>query len=93
MGEYSMQRALQAFLDKSRLKFDIQGLQIESVWEEVMGKTVSRYTAKLELVKGTLFITTTIAPLKQELSYQKDLIARRINERLGEFVVKDVVVR
>ncbi|HTJ14072.1 MAG TPA: DUF721 domain-containing protein [Dinghuibacter sp.] len=93
MGEYSMQNALKAFLDKSRLKFDIQALQIESVWEEVMGKTVSRYTERLELVRGTLFITTTIAPLKQELSYQKDLIAGRVNEKLGDFVVREVVIR
>ena len=93
MGEYSMQHALRAFLDKSRLKSDIQALQIESVWEELMGKTVSRYTEKLELVQGTLFITTSIAPLKQELSYQKDLIAGRVNEKLGEWVVRTVVIR
>lgn len=88
-----MQHALRAFLDKSRLKSDIQALQIESVWEELMGKTVSRYTEKLELVQGTLFITTSIAPLKQELSYQKDLIAGRVNEKLGEWVVRTVVIR
>jgi hypothetical protein len=93
MGEYSMQHALRAFLNNSRLKYDVQALQITSVWEELMGKTVSKYTEKLELVKGTLFITTSIAPLKQELLYQKDLIAGRVNEKLGDFVVKDVVIR
>jgi hypothetical protein len=93
MGEYSMQRAIQAFLDQSRLKNDIQVLQIESVWEEIMGKTVARYTEKIELVQGSLFVTTSVAPLKQELSFQKELIAGRINERLGQFIVKTVVIR
>jgi hypothetical protein len=93
MGEYSMQHALREFLSKSRLRSGIQVLQIESVWEEIMGKTVARYTEKIELVQGTLFITTTVAPLKQELSYQKELIAGRINEKLAEFVVKEVVIR
>jgi hypothetical protein len=93
MGEFSMQQAIRQFLDKSRLKSDIRVFQIHSVWEEIMGKTVSRYTEKIELVQGTLFITTAIAPLKQELSYQKDLIAGRINEKMGEFVVKTVVIR
>jgi hypothetical protein len=93
MGEYSMQRAIQAFLENSRFKSGIQMLQIEAVWEEIMGKTVARYTEKIELVQGSLFITTSIAPLKQELSFQKDLIAGRINEKLGEYVVRTVVIR
>lgn len=93
MGEYSMQKAIQTFLDKSRFKSDIQVLQIESVWEEIMGKTVARYTEKIELVQGSLFITTTVAPLKQELSFQKDQIAKRINERLNEYVVRTVIIR
>ena len=93
MGEYSMQKAIQTFLEKSRFKSDIQVLQIESVWEEIMGKTVARYTEKIELVQGSLFITTTVAPLKQELSFQKEVIAGRINEKLGEYVVRTVVIR
>jgi hypothetical protein len=93
MGEYNMQHALKAFLDKSRLKPQVQSLQIASVWEEVMGKTVSRYTEKLELVEGTLFVTTSVAPLKHELSFQRDLIAGRVNEKLGEYVVRTVVIR
>lgn len=88
-----MQKAIQTFLDKSRFKSDIQVLQIESVWEEIMGKTVARYTEKIELVQGSLFITTTVAPLKQELSFQKDQIAKRINERLNEYVVRTVIIR
>lgn len=93
MGEYSMQKAIQEFLDKSKLKSNIRALQISSVWEEIMGKTVAKYTEKIELVQGTLFITTSVAPLKQELSYQKKLISGRINEKLGEYLVKDVVIR
>jgi hypothetical protein len=93
MGEYSMQRAMQDFLEKSRLKSPIQALQITAVWEEIMGKTVAKYTERIELVQGSLFITTSVAPLKQELSFQKDLIAGRINEKLGEYVVKEVVIR
>lgn len=88
-----MQKAIQEFLDKSRLKSNIRALQISAVWEEIMGKTVARYTEKIELVQGTLFITTSVAPLKQELSYQKNLISGRINEKLGEYLVKDVVIR
>jgi hypothetical protein len=34
-----------------------------------------------------------VAPLKQELLYQKEQIKQRVNEALGEAVVKDVIIK
>ncbi len=93
MGEYSMQDAMQHFLKKSRLKSGIQALQIEELWEQIMGKTIAKYTDKIQIINHTLFITSTVAPLKNELLYQKDKIIERVNEALGENVIKEVVIK
>ncbi len=93
MGEFSMRDAIQQFLNQSRLKGDIEALQIEEVWEKVMGKTVARYTEKLQLYGGKLIISTQVAPLRHELLYQKEKIAQRVNEALGRNLVKEVEVR
>ena len=84
MAEISLQDAIKQFLQKSRLKNGIQALRIEDVWEEVMGKTIAKYTDKIQIINSTLFITTTVAPLKNELLYQKEKIMERVNEALGE---------
>lgn len=88
----SLGDALKQFLNQSRIKQNIQSLQIEDHWEKIMGPTISKYTDKIEVRKNTLFIYTTVAPLKNELVFQKNLIAERINESMGEEVVKDVVI-
>lgn len=93
MGEISLQDAINQFLQKSRLKSGIQALRIEDVWEEVMGKTVAKYTDKIQIINATLFITTTVAPLKNELLYQKEKIIERVNEALGEKTIREVVIR
>jgi predicted nucleic acid-binding Zn ribbon protein len=93
MGEYSLGDAMRKFLDKSKLKGSIQALQIEEVWEQIMGKTVARYTDKIQIHGHTLYVNTTIAPLRQELLYQKDKILQRVNEALGENVIKEVVIK
>ncbi len=49
MGEYSMGDALKQFLKQSRLKGSVQALQIEDVWEKIMGKTIARYTDKISI--------------------------------------------
>lgn len=93
MAELSLGEALQLFLSKSKLKYGVQAVQIEEVWEKIMGKTVAKYTDKLQITGSTLFITTTVAPLKNELVYQKEKIIELVNKELGEKVIKEVVVR
>ncbi len=93
MGELSLQDAMQQFLKHSRLKHGVQAIQIEALWEEMMGKTVARYTDKIQIIGQTLFITTTVAPLKNELLYQKDKIIERVNEALGEKTIREVVIK
>ncbi|MEP6711095.1 MAG: DUF721 domain-containing protein [Ferruginibacter sp.] len=93
MAELSIQEAMQQFLKSSRLKTGIQAMQIEEVWEQIMGKTVAKYTDKIQIIGSTLFVTSTVAPLKNELLYQKEKIIERVNEALGEKVIKEVVVK
>ena len=93
MGQYSIGDAIQQFLKSSRIKGDIQALQIEELWEKIMGKTIAKYTDNIKIINKTLFITTNVAPLKQELSFQKEKIKLRINEALGTNDIHEVVIR
>ncbi len=93
MGELSLQDAIKQFLQKSRLKTGIQAIRIEEVWEEIMGKTIAKYTDKIQIINSTLFITTSVAPLKNELLYQKEQIIERVNDALGEKTIKEVVIK
>ena len=92
MAEIHIGAALQQFLNKSRLKSGVQSAQIESVWENIMGKTIAGYTDKLQIIHQTLFITTSVAPLKQELMYQKTKIIERVNEAMKDEVITNVVI-
>jgi hypothetical protein len=93
MGEYSLGDAIRKFLDESRIKGGIQALQIDEVWEKIMGKTIARYTDKLQIINDTLIITTQVGALKQELIFQKEKIIQRVNEALGQKVISKLVVQ
>jgi hypothetical protein len=93
MSEYSLGDAMKKFLETSRIKGGIQALQIEDVWEEIMGKTVARYTDKLQIIGDKLIITTSVAPLKNELKYQKEKIRQRVNEALKQKVINEVIIQ
>ncbi len=88
-----MAEAMKDFLNKSRLKGGIQAMQIKDAWENIMGKTIAKYTDKIEIINSTLFISSTVAPLKNELLYQKQKIIERVNEALGENIITEVVIK
>jgi len=91
--ELKMGDALKQFITKSNLKNGVRKVQIEGVWEEIMGKTIARYTDKIQIVQQTLFIYTSVGPLKQELQYQKTKIIERVNEAMQERVITEVVIQ
>jgi len=68
MGEYSIQDAIKQFLNSSKIKGSIQAMRIEDIWEQLKGKTIARYTDKIQIFGNKLIITTQVAPLKQELN-------------------------
>lgn len=93
MSEISIGDAIKAFLKKSPLKTGIQALQIEQIWGNLMGKTIAKYTDKIQIINHTLFIHTNVGPLKNELMYQKEKIIERVNEALGEKVIEEVIIK
>lgn len=85
--------ALKSFINKSKLKSGLRAVQIENIWEELMGKTISRYTDKIEIINQTLIIYTAVGALKHELVYQKNKIIERVNEAFQENVIADVIIK
>jgi hypothetical protein len=92
-AEISLSQALEKFLKSSKLGNNILALQIEDVWEKLMGKTIARYTDRIHIVNRTLFIHTSVAPLRTELLYQKAQIIARVNEEMGENLIGEVVIQ
>lgn len=92
MSEYSLGDAMKKFLRSSRLKTDIQALQIVDLWEKLMGKTIAKYTDSIKIYGDKLYISTQVAPLREELRFQKENIILRVNEALKENVIREVII-
>lgn len=92
MSEYHIGEALKGFLKKSHLSNGVRAVQIEEIWEKLMGKTISKYTENIKIFNKKLYIQTSVGPLKNELQYQKPQIIERVNEAFGETVINEVII-
>lgn len=65
---------------------------IKELWPSLTGAMIARHTLRLRLSRTKLFITVDSAPLRHELMFQREGLARMINEHLARSVVKEVVI-
>lgn len=93
MGQYSIGEAIQQLMQKSGWKPKVNELRIRQEWEQIVGKTVAKYTRDVKLHNGLLTIYTDVAPLKQELTMGKQQLINNINAHLGETAISDVIVK
>jgi hypothetical protein len=93
MAEFKLGDALKQFVQNSKLKNGIRAAQIEEVWLELMGNTIAKYTDKIYIFDQKLFIETSVGPLKNELGFQKQQIIDRVNEKMGEKIITDVIIK
>lgn len=93
MGQYSIGEALNLLLEKSKWKHRVLELRMRQEWEQMMGKTIAKYTRDVSLKDKKLTIYTDIAALKQELSLGKEQLINKINAYFEETVVVDILVK
>jgi hypothetical protein len=93
MALFKLGDALKQFVQGSKIKNGIRAAQIEEVWGEIMGITIAKYTDKIYIFDKKLFIETSVGPLKNELGFQKVQIIERVNEKMGENMINEVIIK
>lgn len=58
--------------------------RLNSLWPEVVGPGINRYTSRRYVIRGVLHVFLTSAPLKQELQFQKQRLIQALNQATGE---------
>lgn len=62
------------------------------MWVEVVGPGVNRYTSRRYVEGDKLHVYITSASLKNELTYHRQAIAKRLNELVGKDVIKEIIL-
>ena len=91
-NEQLLKDLLQQFIDKSGRQRLYDERRVLSLWAEVVEPVVVQSTQCKDIKNGVLTIKVTNAALRFELLARKSEIIRRLNDRLGMEVVKDIII-
>jgi len=89
----SISSVLKSYVQENNLERKLNELDLIKSWESVMGKTVARYTGNIYIQKSTLFVETTSPIVRNELLMMKEEIRVRLNEVVGEELIKAIIFR
>ena len=92
-NESSISDVLKEFIEVNKLQNGMDKIDVQAAWKSLMGNGVNSYTKEVMLKGSTLYVSLTLAVLREELSYGKDKIIKMINEELRKDVVTNLVLR
>ncbi len=89
-NEILLKDAIAAFLKDNNLESKLNETKVIGAWEEVAGKLVSRHTLQMYIKDRILFVKVDSAALREELSYQKSKLVKRLNIAAGIEAIDDI---
>lgn len=67
--------------------------EVTEIWPQVVGNMIASRTKDLRISEGKLFVTFSSAVVKNEMSMVKEGVIAALNERIGDKVVKDIIIK
>jgi predicted nucleic acid-binding Zn ribbon protein len=84
---------LQEFLRENKLDVKLKERQLIESWEELMGKTIFRATKQIYIKESKLFVVISSSVIRNEIHMLKQEIVRKLNEKAGEDIITELILR
>lgn len=75
------------------LETGMDTLHVKAAWNAVMGNAIANYTLALDYKNGVLYVALRSAQLREELSFGRQLLIKRLNDYLKKDLIKDLILR
>ena len=92
-NQQSIGTLIRKLLKNQKLEGRLKELDVLKLSEELLGKNLMKYINDLSVKNGTLIIKVKSAVVRNELSYQKSEIIKKINEQVGNEILKEIILK
>jgi hypothetical protein len=91
--EQSMKDLVDMFKHKHRLNPGLDKVDVENAWMTQLGPAIKNYTDDIKFRNNTLIVHLSSSTLREELSYGKEKIIKRLNESIGKKLISKLILR
>ena len=87
-----MDELVMLYLNQMGLAQKFKEHKIIQLWPEVVGGMIASRTKSIRVHEGKVFVSFTSSVVKQEILLVKEGVVKALNDRLGEEIVRELVV-
>jgi predicted nucleic acid-binding Zn ribbon protein len=89
----SLAEALNDYIKEMNLGSKLSEVAVINSWEEIVGKAISSRTTKIFIKNSVLHVHLNSSVVRNELLMLREVIREKLNQKAGNEVIKDIVLR
>lgn len=88
-----LSEALKDFIKESNIETKLDEIQLIKSWEDIVGKTMAKYTKNIYIKDSILFIYLNSSVARHQLMMLRGGLQKALNDRAGKELVKQIVIK
>jgi predicted nucleic acid-binding Zn ribbon protein len=92
-GPKPLSDILAATLNQLGISAKIKQHEVLDIWEQIVGEQIARVATAENIRDGKLFISVKNSTWRNELLYLKQEIIQKINSRMNQEIINDIIFR
>lgn len=88
-----LKEALKSFLDSFPHRKRLKRGMILSLWNETVGERIAEQTENVHFEHGNLVLHVKNPAWRQEIHMKRFSIAKKLNDKVGEKIINEIIVR
>ena len=82
---------LESLFESYGITDGVKQQQALNLWREIVGKTIADVTIPTKIEHGRMFVQVENPSWRQEITFYKQKIIKRLNKKLGKNIIKDII--
>jgi len=93
MSDSPLKKTIDQLLRAYGYQDQLDEIELLKVYDEQVGKMFVNHTKNIALKNKILYVQLDSASLKQELSYVKEGLIQRLNQKMGKTMVEKIIIK
>lgn len=89
----SLADAISDYIKEMNIGEKLNEVSIINSWEEIVGKAISSRTSRIYIKDHVLYVHLRSSVVRNELLMLRQALKEKINGKVGEELIKDIVLR
>lgn len=89
----SIAEAMKDYIREMNLEGKLLEVNLINSWEETVGKAISSRTSKIYIKDHILFVHLSSSVVRNELLMLREALKKKLNEKAGSEVIKEIVLK